>query len=80
MIEPETHPPGRHEPPNYRAEDLQRFAAQHYPELEGKTIPAGIMLAFVFMEHEHPLEDDGPPMVQSLALENFIRVTARRSA
>jgi len=54
-------------------EDLVVFAAQHYPELEGKLIPAGVLVAYLFAEHEHLDDEGGRPVVDSVTMEKFIR-------
>lgn len=54
---------------------LERFGAQDYPEVAGKSVPAQVLLAYLFREHEHPDpdDDDASPVVDSLALDRFIR-------
>ena len=51
---------------------LADHAATYYPELDGKLVSAGLLVAWLFMNHEH-LDDEGVAVVSSIHMEAFIR-------
>lgn len=50
----------------------EAFASKHYPEMAGKVVPAGVLLAWLFIYHEHP-DEDRNPVVDSIEMADFIR-------
>lgn len=51
------------------------FARKHYPEMMGKQVDAGLLLAWIFEHHEHD-EKTEIPSVPSIELEKFIQDNA----
>jgi hypothetical protein len=59
--------------------ELAVFAGRHYPELAGVLVPANMVMAYLFYQHEHLGEDgeDGP-YVNSAALGRWLHAYADR--
>jgi hypothetical protein len=56
------------------SDELRAFAGRHYPELAGRMIPADLLMAWIFVHHDHIGEDgEGGVVVDSTELEDFIR-------
>jgi len=54
-----------------------RQPGMEFPDLHGKTVPADELAWQIFLTHEHPLGDDGPPMVDSAELIEWVTNHAR---
>jgi hypothetical protein len=50
-----------------------------YPELRGKVVDAEALMAYIFENHYHPINEtgDGDPVVRSLLLELWLRHHAK---
>ena len=57
-------------------DDLERLATEarcEHPLMAGKSVPADVLLTWLFRNHWHDLDGDEHPRVDSYALEQFIR-------
>jgi hypothetical protein len=57
--------------------DPGEFAREHYPELRGQFVPAGELIAWLFLHHEHDSAHNEEPFVYSGELDDWVRENAR---
>jgi hypothetical protein len=58
-------------------EEMRAFGAEHYPDVAGRSVPAQVLLAWLFANHDHlDNDEERGPIVESKPLERFVREVA----